>query len=79
MKLKAVLRDKSLHLAAIFLLAAQVVPNIARAQTQPRRLPVFWEESSLFPAVRSTWQRLRAWSTSRSRNRLQPTSRYRPI
>ena len=35
MKLKAVLRDKSLHLAAIFLLAAQVIPNIARAQTQP--------------------------------------------
>jgi len=35
MKLKAVLRDKSLHLAAIFLLAAQVVPNIARAQAQP--------------------------------------------
>jgi hypothetical protein len=35
MKLKAVLRDKSLHLAAIFLLGAQVVPNIARAQAQP--------------------------------------------
>src|SRR5882762_6451689 len=35
MKLKAVLRDKSLHLAAIFLLAAQVLPNIARAQAQP--------------------------------------------
>ncbi len=35
MKLKAVLRDKSLHLAAIFLLAAQVIPNIARAQEQP--------------------------------------------
>jgi hypothetical protein len=35
MKLKAVLRDKSLHLAAIFLLAAQVIPNIARAQAQP--------------------------------------------
>ena len=34
MKLKAVLRDKSLHLAAIFLLGAQVVPNIARAQAQ---------------------------------------------
>jgi len=34
MKLKAVLRDKSLHLAAIFLLAAQVTPNIARAQPQ---------------------------------------------
>jgi hypothetical protein len=34
MKLKAVLRDKSLHLAAIFLLAAQVIPNIARAQAQ---------------------------------------------
>jgi hypothetical protein len=29
------LRDKSLHLAAIFLLAAQVIPNIARAQAQP--------------------------------------------
>src|SRR6267143_5057785 len=35
MKLKAVLRDKSFHLAAIFLLAAQVLPNIARAQAQP--------------------------------------------
>src|SRR6267143_857483 len=35
MKLKAVLRDKSLHLAAIFLLAPQVIPNIARAQAQP--------------------------------------------
>jgi len=35
MKLKAVLRDKSLHLAAIFLLAAQVIRNIARAQAQP--------------------------------------------
>ena len=35
MKLKAVLRDKSLHLAAILLLAGQVTPNIARAQTQP--------------------------------------------
>ena len=35
MKLKAVLRDKSLHFAAIFLLAAQVIPNIARAQAQP--------------------------------------------
>ncbi len=35
MKLKAVLRDKSLHLAAIFLLAAQVIPNIALAQAQP--------------------------------------------
>src|SRR5437588_932504 len=35
MKLKAVLRDKSLHLTAIFLLAAQVLPNIARAQAQP--------------------------------------------
>ncbi len=35
MKLKAVLRDKSLHLAAIFLLAAQVIPNIARTQAQP--------------------------------------------
>jgi hypothetical protein len=34
MKLKAVLPDKSLHLAAIFLLAAQVIPNIARAQAQ---------------------------------------------
>jgi len=35
MKLKAVLRDKSLHLGAIFLLAAQAIPNIARAQAQP--------------------------------------------
>src|SRR5712672_1982860 len=35
MKLKAVLRDKSLHLAAMFLLAAQLIPNIARAQAQP--------------------------------------------
>jgi len=35
MKLKAVLRDNSLHLAAIFLLAAHVIPNIARAQAQP--------------------------------------------
>ena len=35
MKLKAVLRDNSLHLAAIFLLAAQVIPNIAWAQAQP--------------------------------------------
>src|SRR6266403_6062216 len=34
MKLKAVLRDTLLHLAAIFLLAAQVIPNIARAQAQ---------------------------------------------
>ena len=35
MKLKAVLRDKSLHLAATFLLAAQVIPIIALAQAQP--------------------------------------------
>src|SRR6266403_4951686 len=35
MKLKAVLRDNLLHLAAIFLLTAQVIPNIARAQAQP--------------------------------------------
>ena len=35
MKLKAVLRDKVLHPAAILLLAAQVIPNIARAQAQP--------------------------------------------
>jgi hypothetical protein len=35
MKLKAVLRDKSLRLAATFLLAAQVIPNILRAQAQP--------------------------------------------
>ena len=35
MKLKAVLRDKSLHLAAVFFLAAQVTPNIARAQAPP--------------------------------------------
>jgi len=35
MKLKAVLRDNLVHLAAIFLLAAQVIPNIARAQAQP--------------------------------------------
>ena len=35
MKLKAVLRDNLVHLAAIFLLAAQVIPNIARAQSQP--------------------------------------------
>jgi hypothetical protein len=36
MKLKAVLRDKVLHLAGIFLLASQVmIPNIAWAQDQP--------------------------------------------
>ena len=35
MKLKSVLRGKLLHLAAIFLLAAQASPNIARAQSQP--------------------------------------------
>ena len=35
MKLKSVLRGKLLHLAAIFLLAAQAIPNIARAQAQP--------------------------------------------
>jgi hypothetical protein len=35
MKVKAVLRDKSLHLVALFLLAAQVIPNIALAQAQP--------------------------------------------
>jgi hypothetical protein len=35
MKLKGALRDKSLHLAAIFLLAAPLIPNIARAQAQP--------------------------------------------
>lgn len=35
MKLKAVLRDKSLHLAAIVLLAAQAIPSIGRAQAQP--------------------------------------------
>ena len=35
MNLKAGLRDKSLHLAAIVLFAAQVIPNIARAQAQP--------------------------------------------
>src|SRR6266550_4597136 len=39
MKLKAALRDKLLHLAAIFLLAAQVIPNIARAQAQPAPPP----------------------------------------
>jgi hypothetical protein len=35
MKLKAVLRDKSLRLAATFLLATQVIPYIAQAQAQP--------------------------------------------
>jgi hypothetical protein len=35
MKLKAVLCDKLLHLAAISLLAAQVIPNIAQAQPAP--------------------------------------------
>jgi hypothetical protein len=35
MKLKAVLRDKVLHLAGTFLLATQVIPNIAWAQEQP--------------------------------------------
>jgi len=35
MTLKAVLHDRSLHLAAMFLLAAQLIPNIARAQAQP--------------------------------------------
>src|SRR6266436_3471008 len=35
MTLKAVLHDKSLHLAAMFLLAAQLIPNIARAQAEP--------------------------------------------
>jgi hypothetical protein len=35
MKLKAALHDKVLHLAGIFLLATQVIPNIARAQAQP--------------------------------------------
>ena len=35
MKLKVVLRDNLLHLAATFLLAAQVIPNITRAQAQP--------------------------------------------
>jgi hypothetical protein len=35
MKLKAVLRDKSSHLAAIFLLAAQMIPNSGLAQTPP--------------------------------------------
>src|ERR1700742_479267 len=34
MKLKAVFSGKSLHLAAIFLLAAQVIPSIAWAQSQ---------------------------------------------
>src|SRR5712671_1332704 len=35
MTLKAVLHDRSLHLAAMFLLAAQLIPNTARAQAQP--------------------------------------------
>src|SRR5258705_3784358 len=35
MKLKAVLRDNLLHLAATFLLAAQVIPNIAWSQAHP--------------------------------------------
>lgn len=35
MKLKAVLRDSSLHLAAIFLFTALVIPNIAWSQAQP--------------------------------------------
>ena len=35
MKLKAVLRDKVLHFAGIFLLATQMFPNIVRAQDQP--------------------------------------------
>jgi hypothetical protein len=35
MKVIAVLRETSLHIAAIFLLAGQVIPNIARAQAQP--------------------------------------------
>src|SRR5258705_5220158 len=35
MKLKAVWCDKLLHLAAISLLAAQVIPNIAWARAQP--------------------------------------------
>jgi hypothetical protein len=61
MKLKAVLRDKSLHLAAIFLLAAQVIPNIARAQAQPAPpLAGVLGKSSLLPTVRLTSQRLRA-------------------
>src|SRR5579862_9405188 len=35
MKLNAVLCDKLLYFAAISLLAAQVIPNVARAQAQP--------------------------------------------
>jgi hypothetical protein len=35
MKLKTVLCDELLHLAAIFLLAVQVIPNVAWAQAQP--------------------------------------------
>ena len=66
MKLKTVLCDQTrgagclrkhplLHLAAVSLLAAQVIPNIAWAQVQPAPpLPVFWERSSLLPVPRLT-------------------------
>lgn len=91
MKLKTVLCDKTrstgyfqkhqlLHLAAISLLAAQVIPNIAWAQVQPAPpLSGVLGRSSLSPAVRSTLRQLLAWSTLRSRSPSQPTSRCRRI
>jgi hypothetical protein len=55
-----------LPVAAAVILAAQIIPNIAWAQAQPaRRFPVFWERSSLLPAVRSTLRHPQASSTLR--------------
>ena len=80
MKLNAVLRDKSLPLAATFLLAAQVIPNIARAQAQPApplsgvlgKVQSF-NGSSLDVATPAGVVHVTVMQP------LAPTSRYRPI
>ena len=91
MKLKTVLRGKTrsagcfrkhplLHLAAISMLAAQGIPNIARPRrSQLRRFRVFWARSSRLPAVRSMLPHLQASSTLRSPSPSRLTSRYHPI
>jgi hypothetical protein len=73
-------RHPLLRVAALAMLSSQVMPNIALAQAPPPRpFRVFWERSNPLPALRSTSRRLQAWSMLRSSNRLQRTSRYRPI
>jgi len=79
MKLNAVLCDKLLHFAAISMLAAQI-PNIARAQAQPAPpLSGVLGKVQSFTGSSLDVATPKGVITSRLRNRLQPTSRYRPI